>query len=156
MSMTLQEILIELRSLTGIPDLTLDAQTRACRLIFGEEHEVEFEEVGSTEGGMFFIHAIVGPLPRSSPAAVFVDLLKAGLFGLETGSASFGYDDRREELVIFQRFDPHHTDMDIFTRELDGFLNVLRGRKRKLLDSISKEAMGDQANSLEYLSAVRG
>lgn len=33
--MTLQEILIELRFLTGIPDLTLDAQTRACRLIFG-------------------------------------------------------------------------------------------------------------------------
>lgn len=154
--MTLQEILIELRSQTGIPDLTLDAQTRACRLIFGEEHEVEFEEVGSTEGGMFFIHAIVGPLPRSSPAAVFVDLLKAGLFGLETGSASFGYDDVREELVIFQRFDPRHTDMDVFTRELESFLALLKSRKRKLVDGVSVLTLGGQANSLEYLSAVRG
>jgi hypothetical protein len=154
--MTLNEILVEMRSLTGITDLSLDPDTRACRLIFGEEVEVEFEEVGSEGAGMFFIHAVVGSLPRSAPTAVFADVLKAGLFGLETGSSCFGYDDMREELVLFQRFDPRHTDIEIFTRELESFLNVLKSRKRKLVDGISNQPLGDQVNSFEYLTAVRG
>lgn len=154
--MTLNEILVEMRSLTGITDLSLDPDTRACRLVFGEEVEVEFEEVGSEDAGMFFIHAVVGSLPRSAPAAVFADLLKAGLFGLETGSSSFGYDDVREELVLFQRFDPRHTNMDIFTRELESFLNVLKSRKRKLVDGDLHQPLGDAVNSFDFLTAVRG
>lgn len=98
----------------------------------------------------------MGPLPRSSPSAVFVDLLKAGLFGLETGSASFGYDDVREELVIFQRFDPRHTDMDVFTRELESFVNILKSRKRKLVDGISSQTLGEKVNAFDYSSALRG
>jgi hypothetical protein len=154
--MTLNEILVEMQSLTGITDLSLDRDSRACRLVFDGEVEIEFEEVGSEEAGVFFIHAVVGSLPRSAPAAVFADLLKAGLFGLETGLSSFGYDDVREELMLFQRFDPRHTDMAVFTRELESFLDVLKRRKSKLVDGISNPTLGDPVNSLEFLTAVRG
>jgi Tir chaperone protein (CesT) family len=154
--MTLNEILVEMRVLTGISDLSLDPDTRACRLIFGGQDEVEFEEVGAEEGGIFFIHAVVGAIPRSSPSHVFSEVLKAGLFGFETGSSSFGYDDVREELVLFQRIDPRHQNMEGFARELEGFLEVLKRQKRKLTDGHTRATQAEEINPLNYLNSVRG
>jgi hypothetical protein len=152
--MTLTEIITELRELTGIHDLSLDPSTRACRLVFNGTEEVEFEEVGVPGSDTFFIHAIVGPLPRSAPAQAFADLLKAGLFGLETGKAQLGYDDVREEVVLFQRFDAQVTDLPALTSQLERFLEVLRQRKHKLSEG-SQDPV-DGAVPLDISRFVRG
>jgi hypothetical protein len=83
-------------------------------------------------------------------------VLKAGLFGLETGLCSFGYDDVREELVLFQRMDPRHQNMEGFTRELEGFLEVLKRQKRKLIDGLTSVSPAQEIDPRHDLNAVRG
>ena len=154
--MTLSEIVVDMRKLTGIHDLALDPDTRACRLVFGGVYEVEFEEAPARGAEMFFMHSVVGPLPPSAPSAVFARLLRAGLFGRETGGAQIGYDDTRQEVILFQRMDTRHLDMPAFTRELDYFLAVLKDQQRQLTHGTQDEGHPEPRAPYEPNSLIRG
>jgi len=120
--MDLNALIGQLGTRLGLPALALDPQTRSCRLVFDSEYPVDIE---ATDEETFFLHATVCEVQPDAPAAVFSRVLAAGLFGRHTGKASFGFDEQRLELVLFQRLQLPGTDLQGLESELECFVNVL-------------------------------
>jgi hypothetical protein len=122
--MALAELIRQLGQDIGLPDLDVDSERRAVRLIFADDLEVEFEEPGAEH--LFYVYAVVGPVLLNTSGTFFLEVMNANLFGRDTGGASFGYDASRQELVLFMRFHSHEISYTTFRKEIENFLAALK------------------------------
>jgi len=84
-------------------------------------------DIGPTdEDESFSMTAAVGPLPEDGRSAVMEELLMANLVGLGTGGASLAIDAVSDEIVLCRVFHTDDLSPEIFEREFDRFVEVLR------------------------------
>ena len=154
--MALAELIRELGQDIGLPDLDLDSDTGAVRLVFDDDFEVEFEEPGN--GRVCFVYAVVGSLPVNAPGTLFFEFMQANLFGRETGGANLGYDAAREELMLFLRLHARDMNYPTFREEVENFLAALKKWRAALKHdavSLSGEAGMTLSHAADPLSFVK-
>ncbi len=127
--MNLNDILREFGNQTGLDGLSLD-ENNMCRLIFNGEMVVDIELL--SDGKTFFMYATVGKVPPTKEGELYKELLKANLFGRETGGASFGLYEEKGEILLHRRFDCDSTDYDTFCSALESFVGALEHWRNRL------------------------
>ena len=143
--MDVSSLLSELGAEINIKDLALDETSRTCRLVFGDDTNVDIEVL--PDGGTLFLHGVVGHVPKGAPSSVFVSLLKANLFGYETGPASLGFDPQQEEVLLFQRLDLASTDYVAFRAALERFVGTLMQWRKRAAAGLDQPAAPATASS---------
>jgi hypothetical protein len=149
--MDAETLLRELAAQLRLPSLTLDAKSRTCRLLIGEELVVDVE--APSEGGAFFLHGVAGTL-RAGDAATARKLLEANLFGAGTAGASLGVDPANDEVVLFLKLEPAATDFPAFQSALEGFIATLQSWRGRLAAGVAEVPAASPAPLQTY--AIRG
>ncbi|GAB4228592.1 MAG: hypothetical protein Tsb0021_06090 [Chlamydiales bacterium] len=124
--MTLENLVENLSNELGIK-LHLN-EYEMCHVHINEEHVVTIES--SYDEEHFFLYAPIAVVGDNDFALIF-DAMTGNLFGLETGSASIGYDPRSHALVLFQKIHQQENPT-VFISTFKQFINTLDYWKKKV------------------------
>ncbi|NDC10561.1 MAG: CesT family type III secretion system chaperone [Oxalobacteraceae bacterium] len=125
-AMTIDDILSQLGSRMGLPDLRLD-EGRACQLIFDGRVAVDIELV--------FLHSTVGIVRPEGREVVFQHLLEANLFGRGTGGAVLSVDGQRYEILLHRSLQTRQIDFSDFVDALEQFIQYASHWMERLAQS---------------------
>jgi hypothetical protein len=131
--MTIDDILSQLGSRMGLPDLRLD-EGRACQLIFDGRVAVDIE-APPDEGGLVFLHSTVGIVRPEGHEALFQQLLEANLFGRGTGGAVLSVDGQRCEILLHRSLQIRQIDFSDFADALEQFIQYASHWMERLAQS---------------------
>ncbi len=143
---------------TGLDAFSPDESGLASVLV--EERytlNIQYVEVSSK----IYIFSEVATLPDNTPAAIYRELLTAGLFGQETGGGSFAVEGA-ENTVVYQYsfdFDPDTIDVEDFTETLEKIVSLVDLWARHISDLLAGDkssATGAAAESSDFSSPFSG
>lgn len=121
--MHISDLLAELgRRQTGTP-FALDG-SGVCRIAFDDGKLVDVEPIDGSD--TVHVYSFVAPLPSGDAATIYGKLLRANLFGADTGGATFALDPRTEEIVLCRTLDTAALDADRFEALIVGFMAQVR------------------------------
>lgn len=149
--MDINVILEELGRNMGLSKVALD-HNGVCRLVFDKVLVVDIE---ATKDDFVYLHAVVGQIPHQQKQELYQALLEANLFGKGTGSASFGIDVPRNEILLYRRFYMDRTDYKDFVDGLEQFVNILELWMKKLdMQDYGLEPTAEAGDNLPRSKAV--
>lgn len=120
MMLPVETVVARIRERFGL-EFALGPQGTA-RLVLSEGLAIDFESSGEAA---LFVYAVLGPAPPEDlRAEVFAAMLHAQLFGRETGSAQFGLDSSRGELLLHRYFDLRLHEADAVIEAIEDFSGV--------------------------------
>lgn len=132
---------------TGIAALTPDADGLVSVRV-EETYVLNLQYVEASSKILCFLE--VGRIPQDAGAAVYRELLAAGLFGQETGGGYFALEPTENTVVYHYLFDfdPAVTDPEEFVRALEKILalaDLWAGRLTQVTAEPAAQASGDEA-----------
>lgn len=140
--MKVHDFLAELGQKMGLPQLGLD-EDNCCRLVFDETIPVDFEYVESDK--VLHLSSAVAPLPIQNKERFYEKLLRANLFGVETGGASFALNAVDSDIILFRSCDIENLDFTDACLILENFIQAAEAWKEKLHDeSLIREPSDDK------------
>ncbi len=121
---------------TGLDAFTPD-EGGLARVLVEEKYalNIQYVEVSSK----IYIFSEVTTLPENTPAAIYRELLTAGLFGQETGGGSFAIESSANT-VVYQYsfdFDPETIDVEDFTETLEKIVSLVDLWARHISDLLA-------------------
>ena len=120
---TFEAFLGKLREATGIEEFTADGDGLVS-LRVDDAYNLNLQHVEASGRILCFVE--VAELPVDAPAAVYRDLLAAGLFGRETAGGYFALEKESETVVYNYFFDLEQAAADVeeFARTLEKILQL--------------------------------
>lgn len=103
-------------------DLSLN-EDGVASLIVDDKFEIEFEYVEDLE--CLFISSALGTLEGNGNEGIYKELLKANLYGKDTGGAVFAVDERTNEVMLFFNVMVDKTNYESFRDEMERYLNTI-------------------------------
>lgn len=127
--MEAQDLLTNLGTVIGLPDLKFDAQGCA-RLVFDQSTPVDLEH--DPQSGCIQVYSVLGPTPPGDDLPLYRKLLEANLFGTETHGATLAIDAVRREILLCRRVDLSNATVDSFNLALESFVATTEHWKQQL------------------------
>lgn len=128
--MSIEDILKELGSQMGLPNLHLD-DNNVCRLVFDKRFTVDIE--ASPDKKSVHMYSALCELPPEGREELYEALLEANLFGRGTGGAAFGVDKEMNEILLNISFAAiEDVPLQTFINTLESFVNYVEAWTEKL------------------------
>lgn len=138
-----QVFLRKLGEKVGISDLKFN-DDHVCRLVLDKTLIVDLE-YSLNESVLYATCSVASRLPESN--SIYKQILSANLFGRGTGTAVLGYDDDKDEVVLFERFDLESVAPESFVERMDIFVGFADHWTSALLN-VEDEDAGDTEDDL--------
>ncbi|WP_439858012.1 type III secretion system chaperone [Pseudomonas syringae] len=128
--MTIQDLLNALAIRLESGPLSLDANHLCCLKV--NELDMTLERI--EQQNALFVYLCVGTLSTPASSTLLSDILAANLFHYgSSDGAAFGLDEKNNEVLLFQRFDPLRIDEDHFVSACVQMIEVAKIWRAKLL-----------------------
>lgn len=130
--MVIQDLLSALARRLEAGSLLLDGSQLCCLQVNGLEMTLEWLE----QQNRLFVYLSIGTLADAQQGALLADILAANLFHYgSSDGAAFGLDKEKNELLLFQRFQPSSVDEASFVSACVQMIEVAKIWQGKLLHS---------------------
>ena len=142
--MNAPSLLAELGTSMGLEGFQLDANG-CVQLVFDDSVEVNFEY--DEADSRLQIYSSMGNVPAEGKAEVFEMLLKANLFGIESGGSVFSIDPIAGELILFRTVQGDEMDGATFQKLIVDFVDTVETWAPKVSQShVSSGAEGQDGS----------
>lgn len=120
--MKLQHLLDGYGKERGLSALNVD-ESGICRVVINDSLVISIEKSFYRKG--FFFYAIVGSIPIGRECEVSKMAMQGNLFGKETGTASLGFLENMQDLILFEYLEEDGVDLALFEEKFNTFTECL-------------------------------
>lgn len=122
--MNTEDVIQAIATAMNVPDLHLD-EHGCARLRIDDTIDVNFEASGGNH--LLHVYCSLGPVPSSERERTFEHLLKANLFGADTGGATLAIDAELNEIVLCTDIGNHGWTSELIMSRLERFIDAAQG-----------------------------
>jgi hypothetical protein len=128
-----EKLIANFGTLLTLPELTLDAATNSCVLLFDGDIvlNIEFDE----PTGQLILSAYLDELSQDSPESMLRELMVANLYWHRTDGATLGLEDATNGVILAQARAVTELDDPTFEKLVENFVNQAERWKKRIAQS---------------------
>lgn len=135
--MNTDDVIQSIATAMGVPELHLD-EHGCARLRIDDAIDLNFE--ASDCSHLLHVYCTLGPVPTADRERCFEQLLKANLFGADTGGATLAIDAERNEIVLCMDIGNHGWTAELILSRVERFVDAALGWQARFSERQAIEA----------------